>query len=315
MKKTKRILVVGDLILDGFHHGDYIGQSLSHAKTPVALRRTTNYTWGGAGFLVRNILALGGEVSFISVIGKDNFAELANTFTHQRLKKLFLQITGRPTTVKERFLIGNKRILNWHHLDNSPLSQTQERFILSKIRAELPNVDKVVVSDYRHGLLSKALAGSIVTLCRKAEKPLYVDSQISYAHAENHTWYKGASLFCLNRKEAKSIDARFIVGKPISFIRLQKLLQTANIVVKLGDEGSVAQLGGDYIETKAHKIKEIDAVGAGDAFMAALSLGDTPPTRSDLETANVWAALSATKIGTEAPSLSEFKKVIGNRGR
>ncbi len=311
MRNPKKILVIGDLILDVFHHGTYIGQSLSHTKTPVALGRSSVYAWGGAGFLVRNMLALGGRVSFISALGGDDFAARANRFEHPRLKKLFLQIPGKPTTVKQRFWTGEKRVLNWHQFDNSPLSGVSARALFARVRAELPSVSKVVIADYRHGLLSPALAKKIVGECVRRRIPLYIDSQISYNHKSNHSWYKGAPLFCLNLKEARSVDPLFNLRKPeVSLARLQKALRAEDIVVKLGAQGSVALIGTEYIKINAHKVRELDATGAGDSFIGSLALGEFPPTRGDLERANIWAALSTTKIGTTIPPLSEFKERI-----
>lgn len=314
MRKQKKILVIGDLILDVFHHGTYIGQSLSEAKTPVALGRSVTCTWGGAGFLVRNILTLGGRVSFVSALGTDDFAERANGFKHPRLKKLFLQTPHKPTTVKQRFWIGEKKILNWHQFDNTTLSGALAHTLLMRIRAELPSVSKIIIADYRHGLLSPALAKKIVEECAHRQIPLYIDSQISYNHTSNHIWYKGASLFCLNLKEARSIDSSFSLKKPkASLTHLQKILRAQNLVVKLGAQGSIALLDKEYIKTYANKVREADPTGAGDSFIGALAVGKYPPTRKDLERANVWAALSTTKIGTIIPPLSEFKMHLKKR--
>ena len=316
MRAPKKILVIGDLILDVFHHGIHIGQSLSHAQTPVALDQSSTYTWGGAGFLVRNILALGGKVSFISSLGVDDFTEQANRFEHPRLKKLFLKTPNKPTIVKQRFWMGKKNMLGWHRFNNTFISHALSHVLLARVRAELPSVSKVVIADYRHGLLSPALAKEIVEECAHRQTPLYVDSQVSYNNTGNHMWYKEASLFCLNTKEAQSIDPRFNPKKPeTSLLRLQKTLHAQNIVIKLGAQGSIALIGEKYIKTDAHAVREMDSTGAGDAFIGALALGESSPTREDLERANIWAALSTTHIGTVLPSLSEFKTHLKKRRR
>lgn len=308
MRTPKNILVVGDLILDVFHHGAFIGNSLSHAKTPVAFQKSSSYMWGGAGFVVRNILALGGRVSFVSALGADTSAELAYRFQHPRLKKLFLKIPHKPTTVKQRFWVGEEKVLNWHQFNNTPISKAFARKLLARVRAELPSSDTVIIADYRHGLLSHSIAKVIVQECARRGVPLYIDSQITYDHDVNHGWYAGASVFCLNLKEARSIDPKFDSKKmKMSLMRLQKSLRTQGLVVKLGAQGSAALIGAEYIKTSAHKVKEVDATGAGDSFISALSLGAYSPTRKDLECANIWAALSTTKIGTVIPSVSEFR--------
>jgi D-beta-D-heptose 7-phosphate kinase/D-beta-D-heptose 1-phosphate adenosyltransferase len=308
-QKQKKILVVGDLILDVYHHGRYLGQSLANPETPVAHRHASTYAWGGAGFVVRNLLALGGSVTFITSVGVDDFTKKANEFTHRKLKKIFLPISKKPTTVKQRFWIGDRQLLGWHQYDNSPLSTSLEKELLALVRSELPAAGKVVIADYRHGLLSASLAKKIIALCAQASVPLYVDSQVSYSSSTNHVWYTGADLFCLNQKEAKSIDSSFDARKPLpSLKRLQQLLGASAVVVKLGADGSIALLGDEYIKTNAHVIQEIDATGAGDAFLAALALGVHPPRPQDLAEANIWAALSTTTVGTTIPSVKKFTR-------
>jgi len=308
MRTAKKILVVGDLILDALHQGVCVGNSLEHAKTPLVLGQSSSFLWGGAGLLVRNILTLGGVVSFISALGVDEFAEKADQFTHPRLKKLFLRNPHNPTTVKQRFCTGESIILNWHQFDNAPLPKALADALLARVRAELPSASKVMILDARHGLLTSVLVQKIIEECTRRHIPLYIDSQVYYNHTGNHLWYKGASLFSLNLKEARSIDSNFDLKKTeTSLARLQKILHAKDIVVKLGAQGSVALIGEDYIKTRAHRVREVDATGAGDSFMGALALGGASPTREDLERANVWAALSTTKIGTTLPPLSALK--------
>lgn len=309
--RPKKILVIGDLILDVIHRGVHIGQSLAHSRTPVAKKHSVAYLWGGAGFLVRNMLALGAEVRFVSLIGSDGFSAAAAAFEHPRLHKRFMRVTDKPTTVKERFWVGDRKLLSWHHLDNTPLSRARERELLQMIRAQLPKIDKVVVADYCHGLLSARLGSRIVHECARRKIPLYVDSQVAYDNTCTHRWYAGAGVFCLNAKEAKSIDQRFSARSlRSSLARLQRILRSPNIIVKLGDRGSAALFEERFIQTRAHSVTERDPSGAGDAFLAALSMGSTPPSESDLIDANVWAALSTTRIGTEIPSVAAFRRLV-----
>jgi D-beta-D-heptose 7-phosphate kinase/D-beta-D-heptose 1-phosphate adenosyltransferase len=309
-KDKKKILVIGDLILDAYHHGRYLGKSVADGVTTVGHGHTSRFTWGGAGLLVRNILALGGSVSFVSLIGQDDFAPRANEFSHPRLKKIFLQVPSRPTTVKQRFWIRNRNSFEWHRFDNSPLSPALRDQVLRAFRSELASARKVIIADYRHGLFSPALAKQIIRECSRAKIPLYVDSQIAY-NTGNLQWYKGAYLFCLNQKEAESAERTFTMRQLLlSLERLQKTLRAPNIVVKLGARGSAALLGDRYIRTRAHAVRAVDPTGAGDAYLGCLAVGNAPPTTYDLERANVWAGLSTTMIGTEIPSTTEFRKII-----
>lgn len=308
----KPTLVVGDLIIDAYHYGR-LGGTAPDFPTILAHQHSTKLSYGGAGLVVSNILAQEHPVIFISLIGSGAYADYAHAYTHEKLTKLFLDDSTRPTTVKERFWVDGHKLLEWHHFESTPLGAGKERELLAHIKKQLPNAGKVVVADYRHGLLSERTAGTIVKLCKGARVPLYIDSQVVHAQA-NQRWYKGATLFLLNTKEAAAVDSLFDQKKiRQSLARLQKMLGTRNVIVKLAADGSASLFGDTFIKTKAPPVPAVDPVGAGDAFAAALVLGDAPPTRKDLERANIWAALSTTKIGTETPSLAEFEKHIATR--
>ena len=64
------ILVVGDVMLDRFVSGD-VERISPEAPIPILRIETEKTMLGGAGNVACNISSLGGEVSFISVVGED----------------------------------------------------------------------------------------------------------------------------------------------------------------------------------------------------------------------------------------------------
>src|ERR1700733_5899685 len=91
---TSRVLLIGDVILDEYRWGTALGLS---AETPTIVARddSTSISWGGAGLLCRNILALGGTVKFTSLVGDDEFRQYTGQFQHDNLTKVFLEDAGR----------------------------------------------------------------------------------------------------------------------------------------------------------------------------------------------------------------------------
>ncbi len=305
----KPILVVGDFIVDAYHYGK-LGGTAPDFPTILAHQDTTKLSYGGAGLVVSNLLALEKKVIFLTLVGTGEYTDYAQSYTHKNLKTIFIKDPKRATTVKERFWVDGHKLLEWHHFDTDHLGAADERRFISEIKKQLPQVGVVLLADYRHGLLSQKAAATIVQLCRTAKIPLFVDSQIVHAQG-NHHWYKGATLFLLNQKEALHVDPLFN-KKTIraSLERFQKILGTKNIVVKLGAEGSAALVGTKLIRTSQHSVHALDPVGAGDAFAAALATGSIPPTPDDLRRANTWAALATTTIGTEPPKLSDLLAIL-----
>lgn len=252
--------------------------------------------------MVRNVLALGGKAAFVSISGDDSGLAEIDAFVHPQLEKACVMVPGRATTQKRRFWVDGYKLLQWDHLDYSPVPEQIMGRLLDTIRARLPGCDALIVSDYRHGLLTETFAGILVQEARAAGKPIYVDSQVSQRSA-NHSWYAGAALFCINEKEARSIDPGFQKDDlPGSLRRLRTILGAETIVLKRGAEGCCALTEGSFFSVPAAQVRAIDTTGAGDAFFAALSLAPAPVTPESLAAANLWAGLSTTSHGAEPPA-------------
>ncbi len=307
-----KVIVIGDLIIDIYHQGKILGASveaLHFLPKTVIEHEISRASAGGAGFLVRNMLAFGGNVIFLTCVGGDDYAKEEALLSHGRLEKIVIHDPERKTTVKERFWVNGHKVLKWDRLDNRPISPAIERKILSFVKNHIKDVDRIIISDYRHGLLTKALAEKLVRLAKINQKPIYIDSQVAQ-NKTNHIWYRGADLFCLNAKEAKSIDPKFAGGKiKKSLAHLQKILQTKNVILKLGDKGSASLVQDKFIETKGLKIRVVDPTGAGDAFFAALALSKNL-TEKELRIANAWAGLKTTLRDTQTPSLADLNKYV-----
>ena len=306
--RKKKSLVIGDLILDIYHHGTLLKDSVEGLS---AMREAnTEVSYGGAGLLVRSILELGGKVTFVTRLGDDAFGETVKAFTHKNLKKFFVIESGRQSVVKERFVVSGKKILKWNYLEDNPLDNAGEKKIIDFVAKHLPSFDKLIISDYRHGLISQLLAKKLVVLSKRAGKPVYLDSQVAQSKS-NHHWYKGADLVCLNTKEAKGIDPKFNPKNlKLALKRLSEQLKSLSVIVKLGSKGSAAFLDGHYVRMPAFKVKVKDPTGAGDAFFAVLAVASNPPTKDELKVANIWAALSTTTIGTKLPKIAALKRTL-----
>ncbi|MBI2623954.1 hypothetical protein HYW67_00455 [Candidatus Parcubacteria bacterium] len=298
----RRILLIGDLIVDVYHRGAPLKIS---AETPTVVARAEGreVSWGGAGLVCRNLLELGSYVTFVSVVGDDGAGAGYLKFSHPRLQAAFVVEPDRATTVKERFWVSGYKLLQWDHLDNRPVAAATEQAVLGAVRKHVAEADAVVVLDARHGFLRAGLARRLVRMAKQANKPIYVDSQVSQREA-NHTWYRGATVMSLNRREAEDVDPRFNEGKlPAALRRLGQLLKAPNVVLKLGEQGAAALARGKYMFVPAVAVKAVDTTGAGDAFLAALVLAGPNVSRRTLEFANFWAGLATTTIGAQPPKV------------
>jgi len=305
----RRLLVVGDIIVDEYNTGEALGIS---AETPTIVARHVGVrrSLGGAALMVRNVMALGGNAVFVSIHGDDVYRSDIERFEHVHMVKRMAALPGRQTTVKSRYWVDGYKLLQWDRLDHSPISELAVDHLLSEIRRDLSDCDAIMVSDYRHGLISPFFAAALVGVANQADKPIYIDSQVSQSSA-NHRWYAGATLFCVNEREARGIYPEFDPADlPKTLAAIKAILNAQSIVFKRGADGCCALLGDTYVTAPAAKVQAIDTTGAGDAFIAALSLSSVPLTAECLGFANLWAGISTTIKGPEPPDLAQLRAFV-----
>ncbi|MBR9705285.1 hypothetical protein GOV12_07770, partial [Candidatus Pacearchaeota archaeon] len=194
-------------------------------------------------------------------------------------------------------------------LDNKEPNQDSVNKIINLIESTIPNVDRVMIQDCRHGLLTNEIIKKTKETCKKHNKFLIVNSQASSSKA-NHQLYKGVDLICMNKKEAIDIHPDFDPNNQDKIIELSNILDSG-VCITLGENGSIMYLNNTHHTQPGIKVKELDSCGAGDSFHACLTLADpkTNPNEA-LKLANIWAALSVKEIGTTVPNKEEFIKYV-----
>jgi D-beta-D-heptose 7-phosphate kinase/D-beta-D-heptose 1-phosphate adenosyltransferase len=194
--------------------------------------------------------------------------------------------------------------------DDNEISGTVGNEVVSQVEKGLPESDLVIISDYRHGLLSQQVLKTVLPRIHAAGKLVYVDSQVSQISG-NHALYRGGCVICLNLREARSIDSRFTPSRDAGgFAVLNRELDTNRIVVKLGQDGAMFQNGSRVTHAPANSVPVADTTGAGDAFLSAFCLVGMNNPEAALQLGNAWAGLSVQIHGTVPPKKADLLKVI-----
>jgi bifunctional ADP-heptose synthase (sugar kinase/adenylyltransferase) len=289
--ESKRILVVGDCIVDITTHLERIKDDDTGNPTYRTILdergKADQYSIGGAGLVVRNLLELGAKVDWITAIGYGAGALFAQTFNHKNLTKHAVQVS-KPQTVKHRFKCNGEKVLQVDTVDNAPLEWVDETSLWIKwdmlVDLFSKSHDAIVVADYRHGLISEKTAERTVK-SRFHEVPLYVSSQVAQS-GSNHHWYRGATIIANQREKDSNPMFRYI---------------TKNYVFTHGERGASHDSGRTLNIRTAIDVDVVDACGAGDAFLAAYCL------TNDLKFANTWAGLSVTIEDANPPTLKMLR--------
>jgi ribokinase len=130
-----------------------------------------------------------------------------------------------------------------------------------------------------------------------------------------------ADYFIPNETEAEKIT-----GLPVHSIEEAKKCAAAllakgfrKVVMTLGERGSLISTSTGTDLVAPFPVTPVDTTGAGDAFIGSFSvfLAEGLPERDALTRANLYAALSTTRIGTQKsfPKRAEFEAEWSRRGK
>ena len=128
MKYSKKILCVGDLILDHYVHGN-IDRISPEAPIPILKADDRNYNiLGGCGNVARNICSANNKCHLISVIGNDDDGLKLKKIT-KKIKNITSNLIvdkDRCTTKKTRYVCENQQILRVDKEMENPISTAIE---------------------------------------------------------------------------------------------------------------------------------------------------------------------------------------------
>lgn len=313
----KRILVVGDVMLDQYVYGR-VERLNPEAPVPVLHAQKSSDRTGGAGNVAKNLVSLGGEAILVAVVGADIIGQdLTKAVTAEKYVAAFVTDARRPTTRKLRYMVNGQQLLrvDWEETpDVSSSVVAQMLALVEKYMAE--GVDAIIVSDYAKGAVTKELAEKLLALALENEIPLAADVKPSRV-----PYFKGATLIAPNIKEAHE------------YLGLNHLDRGGRDVAELAealhnkfatDVFVTMSAGGVYVHTgdgarqyvpQQHVVAVADTSGAGDTSLAAMLLarlaGATPVEMAEI--ANAAGAVVVTKIGAVGVSRSEVADMLLHR--
>ena len=101
---SKKVLVVGDSILDVTVSSEAIGLSLE-SPTLKAQKIEKQVSFGGCANVVKNMLELGAQCTFITLLGRDEYKSHYDKWAHENLTLIPVS-EDRINTVKERYWVS-----------------------------------------------------------------------------------------------------------------------------------------------------------------------------------------------------------------
>jgi len=301
---SPRLLVVGDLILDGYLRGR-VGRISPEAPVPVVESVETDEVLGGAANVANNLIALGCAVALCGVVGDDaNGAQLRDLIAERGIDTAgVLTLKDRPTTHKLRVVTQGQQLLRIDREERAILDDDTLSRLLHAALAHIPKVDGVVVSDYRKGVISGDFIQPLIEAANAAGIPVVVDPK-----GVDYTSYRGAP----NKTELQdatgiAVSDTASIGRAVDLLRQR--VEVDAVLVTCGSEGMVLYEKAQPPRRISAESREVyDVTGAGDTVAAALALGlARGATLSDAaQLANTAAGLVVSKFGTATVGASEL---------
>ena len=302
----KRILVVGDIMLDKHIHGT-VSRISPEAPVPVLKAEKESYNPGGAANLANNLSTLGAKVSMAGAVGGDE----AQKILFQELEKNNIDSscilkTQKPTIQKVRGL-SHQHLFRIDYEDHSSITKEDEKNLLSLIKNKILDFDAIALSDYAKGTLTENLVKSLIILAKEHNKIITADCK-----PMNLEFYKGVNLLKPNKKEAIEMtltDDIEEAGK----ILMEKL--DSNIIITRGSEGcTLFEKNQEPFHVPTSEKKFYDVAGAGDTFLATftLALASNLDYQKATELANQASSLVVLKPGVSTITKEELEKSFSN---
>ncbi len=314
--RAKRILVLGDLMLDEFVWGK-VGRISPEAPVPVVEVTGESSYPGGAANVARNLREFVARTSVIGLLGTDRGG--------QQLRQLLeadgidtsavIEDADFPTIVKTRIVARQQQVVRVDREQIRPPDAAQIARVTESVREQLPQIDAIILEDYGKGFLTSELVDQICVLGQQAGKIVTVDPNPRHPLA-----WKNVTAVKPNRAEA-FLAAGIPWSDPAEPAQADRALlqvgaallekwETRHLLITLGEQGMMLFAPGTeplHIPTRARQV--FDVSGAGDTAIAlfTLALACDASAAEAAEVANHASAVVVGKLGTATVSPEDLR--------
>jgi len=313
--RAKRLLVVGDVMLDQFVWGA-VSRISPEAPVPVVDVKSEDAYPGGAANVARNLLPFCARVSVSGLVGDDAFAgELEGLLRDSGIDTAgLLRDAEYQTIVKTRIVARNQQVVRIDREKRRALGEVMRGRVLAYLAAMIPEVDAIIVEDYGKGFLTQELVDGLAALTKGTGVIVTVDP-----NPNNPLRWCGATAIKPNRSEAFQAAGLDESGlrSPASLeaaldelgSRLFERWDTEMLLITLSEQGmALLNKGQSPYRLPALAREVFDVSGAGDTaialFTLALAAGAT--AREAAEISNHASGVVVGKIGTATLSPEEL---------
>lgn len=297
----RRILVVGDVMLDRYWHGA-VERISPEAPVPVVRVTREEDRLGGAANVALNVKTLGARATLLTVVGEDAAARSLGELLAARGIEAVLRADRQLSTIVKLRVIGRAQQLIRVDFENEPDHEVLGQMV-DAFAEQLPAHDVVLFSDYGKGGL--AHIPRMIELARAAGKPVLVDPKGS-----DYRRYAGASVITPNRSELAQVVGAWKDEADLQqrVTALREAVDVESVLLTRSEEGMTLFRRGSVCHDPARAREVFDVTGAGDTVIAALAALTAAGVGLEdaMRLANKAGGLVVGKFGTATVSYEEL---------
>jgi D-glycero-beta-D-manno-heptose-7-phosphate kinase len=311
----KRLLVIGDLMLDEFVWGN-VRRISPEAPVPVVEVTGHSFYPGGAANVARNLREFVSSTSVIGMVGTDaGGQQLLELLRDCNIDTADAVVEPAfPTIVKTRIIARQQQVVRVDRERIAAPTDEQVAQVVERVEAQLSSCDGVIFEDYGKGFLSGRLTQQVSELATAAGKIVTADP-----NPRHPIPWRAVTAVKPNRTEAYLAagvpwhDPFDNPAEDQQLLEVGRLLlekwDTKYLLITLGEQGMMLfERGAEshHIPTQARQV--FDVSGAGDTAIALFTLAMCcgASAREAAEIANHASAVVVGKLGTATVSPEEL---------
>ena len=308
--KGRRVVVIGDVMIDHYLHGDATRIS-PEAPVPVVHVDRERHVAGGAANVAINLRALGAHAVLCGMAGRDSAGdELAVLLAGSGVSypEAFRR-EGVTTIIKTRVVVRNQQLCRIDR-ERESAHYAFDAAARAALLAEVARADAVILSDYAKGAIASDLVVEVLAEAAKRGTLVALDPKPRRKLAVS-----GVGLMTPNKAEAlelAGLTPEDCAGKfPAAEVcrRIHEQYRPKHLVVTLGADGMLLSEDGRAGKTIPTYAREVfDVCGAGDTVIATLTaaLAAGADIEAAAHLANTAAGVVVGKFGTATASPEEI---------
>lgn len=293
--RGKRVVVIGDYILDRYHFCEASGVAGEGPMLSLRPIQDRDYD-GGAGVIGLHLAALGAHPTLISSLADDELSSQIALRLQSQGVDVQCHHARRQVVCKHRYLVDQTKLFKVDDGACAPGDSQLEGLLAARILAASEGADAVIFADFGYGMITAGLLARILPPLRQRVAILAADVS---GKQSNLLAFRDVDLLCPTEREVRESQHDFSSGVGAVAWKLLDTTGARQAIVTLGKQGLVTfdgrerplppRLKSEYIP--ALSPHAIDPLGCGDALLATSTLALT--AGGSLEAAAFLGALAA----------------------